>query len=100
MHLGANDIAVLLEDFNLVQKEVFQAVRQTILQMILKLRNEGLLELAVPLRERRRGKPPAPPFVMEFHIFFSKEDISPGLCLFLAKPVEKISCDAVRALSP
>ena len=62
MHLGANDIAVLLEDFNLVQKEVFQAVRQTILQMLLKLRNEGLFELAVRGSESCRGKPPAPSF--------------------------------------
>ena len=100
MHLDADDIAVLLEDFNLVQEEVFQAVRETILQMLLKLRNEGLLELAVPLRERRRGKPPAPPFVMKFRIRFSIENISPGLRLFLAKPRKK-SCDASsRALSP
>ena len=47
MHLGADDITV--EHFVLVQEEldveIFQAVHQTVLQMLLELQNESLFNL-------------------------------------------------------
>ena len=36
----------------------------------------------------------------EFHVLFPKEDISPGLRLFLAQPRQKNDSGAVYALSP
>lgn len=58
-----------------------------------------MLERAAPLRKRHRGRHPAPACaVLDFHILFSKEDISAGIRLIVAQSRRK-SSDAVRALS-
>jgi len=59
-----------------------------------------MLELAVPLRERYRGSHTAPACaVLEFHILFSKEDISAGLRLIVAQSRRKSSDALARPLT-